>query len=1330
MRKLKLLIATLALVVGGVNYVNAQTDVTSLYLTNAGFDNSSDYVTTNVYTYASDANNNNAVSSCQDVTGWTKESTGDGKAGGAFQWNSGYWIAGTSYIVPSTDSNGGSTGGALGLAGCWGNSAGYYQTLTLPAGLYRISYKVYNAGTNKIANYENTFGFVEDAGTTHYADMEFYGGEWTEGVVFLDLASPTSGKIHLGYTCANVGSGDSPKLFVDYVKIEVYNPALGYAIEDKTSFVGTTNSSWGCSNNNYTAESISGSEKFQWAASLSTGEQNSQTVTVPNGKYQISVYAGVSSTSGRDNTSNVITDFATTYVSFHANSISHGVPAYNRTTFSKYDRIELNDVEVTDGTLKMYLNEDVAGPNWLVLQIKKLLYLNSSAGATINYGTANFPIVDATSVTADYWYAYTVSLDGNYKITSSAATTVYYTQDGTQNASGGTYSSVALTAATASDAIALTAGTLYVKASEATTLTIEAATYSYEVGSATADVSFIQEGNTVTISYADLATNDPDATISTDLSGVTFNGTAVTCTATANGFTFTVPTVSVNTQYSLSIPANAIGYATGSTYNAAQTISFWTPAVFDGFYFVRNSAGKYISRGGDYNSRAILDEFGLPLSVATNASGITQFTYVDNNGKLFLNGSGLGYTDAQSPADWQVGISEGGCFILHANDGDYKDKKLGFDENLKLLATEDLVFWTFEPVSDHNTYMEALKDAQAATAATAIGQSTITTKSALETWLAENRGITPVTVDAVGFTEKWNGNASAEWGAGKDMYTATITDLPEGLYKLTVNAYYRLNGSATAAEGARGNVYLYGGDVKTQLYSIHDFPATTAWSGNNQSDSYGYYPDNATAGAAATTGDNYLTELYVYHSGGDFTYGIHQPSRFSNGQWFGFQNFTLSLYETKATTAEQEALVQAISTAKSGHTLGFENGEYAPYNNAASLEAIAAAEAVDGSTASATVVNNATASLQNLSWTANTGDVECVYNGNFELADAGGWERLAWTRSSNWGTRVEYGDPVQYGYYNQPGSMQYGNNGVYTLPLKAQTIYRLQFKYAKWDGDFAPTASVLNGENGMAVQTFEYASSNYQDGFNSVDMVFVTAEAGNYVLSLSATTNHVFTDVSITKATNQYLDFADGSVPTYAPGTYPSVKITRTLTANRWATAVYPFAVSGVNNIAVLDSYDASTGALGFTTASASTANVPFLMKSTAGASEISLSNVEVAAASAADAEANEAKLIGVYTQTSVNNEDSSVKNYVISNNEIRPVGTANVAPYRAYIQVTQPTGEARALTFFIDGDETTGIEGISVENENGTIYNLNGQRVDKAQRGLYIKNGKKVIVK
>ena len=64
-----------------------------------------------------------------------------------------------------------------------------------------------------------------------------------------------------------------------------------------------------------------------------------------------------------------------------------------------------------------------------------------------------------------------------------------------------------------------------------------------------------------------------------------------------------------------------------------------------------------------------------------------------------------------------------------------------------------------------------------------------------------------------------------------------------------------------------------------------------------------------------------------------------------------------------------------------------------------------------------------------------------------------------------------------------------------------------------------------------------------------------------------------------------------------------------------------------------------------------------------------------------------------------------------------------------AYLAV--PNAQATSVKgFSFDGIET-GIAGVETENgNNAVIYNLSGQRVQKAQHGLYIVNGKKYMVK
>ena len=69
------------------------------------------------------------------------------------------------------------------------------------------------------------------------------------------------------------------------------------------------------------------------------------------------------------------------------------------------------------------------------------------------------------------------------------------------------------------------------------------------------------------------------------------------------------------------------------------------------------------------------------------------------------------------------------------------------------------------------------------------------------------------------------------------------------------------------------------------------------------------------------------------------------------------------------------------------------------------------------------------------------------------------------------------------------------------------------------------------------------------------------------------------------------------------------------------------------------------------------------------------------------------------------------------------------VAKGKAYLQIL--TSELNARSFFWFEDETTAIEAVKQEiKANGEFFNLAGQRVAQPTKGLYIVNGKKVIMK
>ena len=115
----------------------------------------------------------------------------------------------------------------------------------------------------------------------------------------------------------------------------------------------------------------------------------------------------------------------------------------------------------------------------------------------------------------------------------------------------------------------------------------------------------------------------------------------------------------------------------------------------------------------------------------------------------------------------------------------------------------------------------------------------------------------------------------------------------------------------------------------------------------------------------------------------------------------------------------------------------------------------------------------------------------------------------------------------------------------------------------------------------------------------------------------------------------------------------------------------------------------------------------------------------------------NEA-LTGVFDDTE--SVPAGEKSYILKNGEWRYVPQNNnntVAKYRAYLnlnnaEVISETSAAKYTRMQVNGGGTTGVNAINAaaENDNTAIFNLNGVKVVNPTKGVYIKNGKKLIIK
>ena len=195
-----------------------------------------------ICTYAKDvAANNTTLSGMQEVPSWTfGNENGDARAAGLFAYGSDKFLGGSGFNVPAAGPvaaepeagarrlvvKAGEANQALGVVSVWTAKTSYEQNVTLPAGNYVLTIPYYNAGgTGNIA--KNLIGFIANDGTEYLSTAANFGkvGEWVNEVVTFTLTEQTNGKLSMGYTATNSGSGAMPHLFFDNVTIETVSDA-------------------------------------------------------------------------------------------------------------------------------------------------------------------------------------------------------------------------------------------------------------------------------------------------------------------------------------------------------------------------------------------------------------------------------------------------------------------------------------------------------------------------------------------------------------------------------------------------------------------------------------------------------------------------------------------------------------------------------------------------------------------------------------------------------------------------------------------------------------------------------------------------------------------------------------------------------------------------------------------------------------------------------------------------------------------------------------------------------------------------------------------------
>lgn len=183
----------------------------------------------------------------------------------------------------------------------------------------------------------------------------------------------------------------------------------------------------------------------------------------------------------------------------------------------------------------------------------------------------------------------------------------------------------------------------------------------------------------------------------------------------------------------------------------------------------------------------------------------------------------------------------------------------------------------------------------------------------------------------------------------------------------------------------------------------------------------------------------------------------------------------------------------------------------------------------------------------------------------------------------------------------------------------------------------------------------------------------------------------------------------------------------------KWGTCIFPFVPAAEDLPADVSFYTAvvSNDAIDLTEVDNPVANVPYILKNNDSSLEAVNTTLQGYGTAKQD-DYTEGALTGILTQQAI-----PANSYVLQTQggvqgfyqlEAELPAASSIA-YRAYLTNSNSGAALRAI--FFNEEETTGVATPEVKAvEDGTVYNMAGQRVNKDYKGIVIKNGKKILVK
>ena len=526
------------------------------------------------------------------------------------------------------------------------------------------------------------------------------------------------------------------------------------------------------------------------------------------------------------------------------------------------------------------------------------------------------------------------------------------------------------------------------------------------------------------------------------------------------------------------------------------------------------------------------------------------------------------------------------------------------------------------------------------------------------------------------------------WAADTYTLSQTVTALPRGKYKMTVDVKnYNVNGSKCNAK-----------------LSINDFETESTITG-------------------ATT----LEKVFTLSEEGDININLTATYILGNGSCEGilyWDNVTLKHYGDDeeaieaAELAEAKWQLQAKLTAantlyNNGANVGTGVFQIPEAAGTAFQTAIATAQSICDESTDKAAVTDAIEALE--------AAINIFNEADLIVPDEKDAFNLYLVDGINKTVTFKVGNPTSGGYaigYTDDAGSFY-NQAIHFKSTSTKNQYKLYIEDSAGKKFYLCTGSVYEGND------YQIRVTDNENNALAVEVI-VTAENNVYNLKNTAVNALIGSNGDTGAYTAQkYKNFNINPAE--------EVSVTVSCKTGKYGTVIFPFTPdvsTGFDGITFYscETVNGATGKVQITEVDTPVANVPYLIKNEGGENL----NKGLTGWGTATADSyTEGLLTGVYTAATIPASDGNTTNYVLQTQAdgqaFYKVDTDFTAtPYKCYLTVT--SSEVKA--FFLDFGGEDAINGIEAETENAEIFNLAGQRVNKAQRGIYIVNGKKVLVK